>query len=364
DRQVVHVGLGLAQRRGLGVVLLLLGADVGALEDVQPLRIGAHHPVLDPVVDHLHEVPGTGRAAVQVALLGGRRLALAAGRALRGVDAGGQRAEERVQALDRLVVAADHQAVAAVEAEDAAAGAHVDVVQPLLAELGGAAQVVAVVGVAAVDDGVVGLQQRGQLRDGVVDEGRRDHDADAARRLQRLHEPLEGRLARRALPGQLGDRVRADVVDDAVVASTHEPAHHVGAHAAQSDHPNLHGAAPYPVGCVATLAPGRWRAEAVLVSGGAGPSIGRVSHPDRAVRASDAEREDVSRQLSAHAAAGRLTPQELDERLDAAYAARTHGELMRLLEDLPPAPVPRAEDPARAWRALGWRTAPGRRRSP
>ena len=69
-----------------------------------------------------------------------------------------------------------------------------------------------------------------------------------------------------------------------------------------------------------------------------------MSQPDRAVRASDAEREDVSRQLSAHAAAGRLTPQELDERLDAAYGARTNGELMRLLEDLPAAPAPRAQD--------------------
>jgi hypothetical protein len=73
-----------------------------------------------------------------------------------------------------------------------------------------------------------------------------------------------------------------------------------------------------------------------------------VSQPDRAVRASDAEREDVSRQLSAHAAAGRLTPEELGERLDAAYAARTHGELMRLLDDLPAAPAARGEDPARA----------------
>ncbi len=73
-----------------------------------------------------------------------------------------------------------------------------------------------------------------------------------------------------------------------------------------------------------------------------------MSHPDRDVRASDAEREDVSRQLGAHAAAGRLTPEELGERLDAAYAARTHGELMRLLADLPAAPAPRREDPARA----------------
>jgi hypothetical protein len=75
--------------------------------------------------------------------------------------------------------------------------------------------------------------------------------------------------------------------------------------------------------------------------------MSQVDEPERAVRASDAEREQVSRQLGEHAAAGRLTPEELDERLDAAYAARTNAELDRLLEDLPAAPVGRADDPAR-----------------
>jgi hypothetical protein len=65
-----------------------------------------------------------------------------------------------------------------------------------------------------------------------------------------------------------------------------------------------------------------------------------VSEPKPALRASDAEREQVSRQLSEHAAAGRLTAEELDERLDAAYAARTHDDLARLLEDLPGPPAP------------------------
>jgi hypothetical protein len=71
-----------------------------------------------------------------------------------------------------------------------------------------------------------------------------------------------------------------------------------------------------------------------------------VNEPKPALRASDAEREQVSRRLSEHAAAGRLTPEELDERLDAAYAARTHDDLARLLEDLPgpPAPSPRATE--------------------
>ena len=67
--------------------------------------------------------------------------------------------------LDRVVVAADHQAVAALEAEDAAAGADVDVVDALLAQLRGPADVVAVVGVAAVDDDVALVQQRGDLVD-------------------------------------------------------------------------------------------------------------------------------------------------------------------------------------------------------
>ena len=74
--------------------------------------------------------------------------------------------------------------------------------------------------------------------------------------------------------------------------------------------------------------------------------MNQVDQPARTVRASDAEREQVSRRLGEHAAAGRLTPEELDERLDAAYAARTHAELDRLLDDLPAAPLPRAEDPA------------------
>jgi uncharacterized protein DUF1707 len=72
-----------------------------------------------------------------------------------------------------------------------------------------------------------------------------------------------------------------------------------------------------------------------------------VSEPQPALRASDAEREQVARRLSEHAAAGRLTPEELDERLDAVYAARTHADLARLLEDLPGPAAPAPTDPER-----------------
>jgi hypothetical protein len=67
------------------------------------------------------------------------------------------------------------------------------------------------------------------------------------------------------------------------------------------------------------------------------------------LRASDAERERTATLLREHTGAGRLTPEELSERLDAAYAARTVTELDELVHDLPPAaaPAPAAGSPAR-----------------
>jgi hypothetical protein len=54
-----------------------------------------------------------------------------------------------------------------------------------------------------------------------------------------------------------------------------------------------------------------------------------------ALRASDAEREDTVERLRAASAEGRLTLEELSERVSAAYDARTHGDLEQLVRDLP-----------------------------
>ncbi|TWF76987.1 uncharacterized protein DUF1707 [Pseudonocardia hierapolitana] len=56
----------------------------------------------------------------------------------------------------------------------------------------------------------------------------------------------------------------------------------------------------------------------------------------RELRASDAERQAVTRRLERAFRDGRLTVVEFDERTQAAYAARTRGELDDLTEDLPP----------------------------
>ena len=55
--------------------------------------------------------------------------------------------------------------------------------------------------------------------------------------------------------------------------------------------------------------------------------------------ASDAEREAVADRLRLAAGEGRLTPDELSDRLGVAYAARTHGELEAVLAGLPEAPA-------------------------
>jgi Domain of unknown function (DUF1707)/Cell wall-active antibiotics response 4TMS YvqF len=56
-------------------------------------------------------------------------------------------------------------------------------------------------------------------------------------------------------------------------------------------------------------------------------------------RASDAEREAVVARLRNAAGEGRLTVDELDERIDAAYAAKTRAELEPLTADLPDTPM-------------------------
>jgi hypothetical protein len=56
---------------------------------------------------------------------------------------------------------------------------------------------------------------------------------------------------------------------------------------------------------------------------------------DPQMRASDADRERAAALLREHAAVGRLTTEEFDQRLDKVFAAKTIGELDGLLADLP-----------------------------
>jgi Domain of unknown function (DUF1707) len=71
------------------------------------------------------------------------------------------------------------------------------------------------------------------------------------------------------------------------------------------------------------------------------------THPDRRpeLRAGDSDRQRVAERLRRAHDEGRLDLDEFDERVTAAWAARTYGDLDALTTDLPPEPAVRPPAP-------------------
>ena len=67
-----------------------------------------------------------------------------------------------------------------------------------------------------------------------------------------------------------------------------------------------------------------------------------ADQPRASLRASDADREQFVEALRRHHVEGRITTEELAERTERAYAARTFGDLDALTADLPPIQPPAA----------------------
>jgi Flp pilus assembly protein TadB len=85
------------------------------------------------------------------------------------------------------------------------------------------------------------------------------------------------------------------------------------------------------------------------------------------LRASDAERDATAAELREHYAAGRLSLDELNERISRAFAAKTRGDLSAVMHDLPSlrpggAPLPGSGQPSSGagwtgqgrWHDTGW----------
>ena len=67
---------------------------------------------------------------------------------------------------------------------------------------------------------------------------------------------------------------------------------------------------------------------------------------DANLRASDEQRDRAAAEIREHFAAGRLSEEELSDRVQAAYTAWTVGEIRSLLADLPTLPATRAQQKA------------------
>jgi hypothetical protein len=87
--------------------------------------------------------------------------------------------------------------------------------------------------------------------------------------------------------------------------------------------------------------------------------------PGNNVRVGDADREAVAAQLREHYADGRLTLEELNERIDQTFAAKTKADLNPVMRDLPHASRPGAGLPyagtgwpgqagSQGWQGPGW----------
>src|ERR1700759_979935 len=109
--------------------------DIGVLEDVEAFGIGLHQAIFDAVVDHLDEMPGADGAGMDVALLDAGIAALTSVGARDVADARRKTCEDRIEPVDDGLVAADHHAIAALDAPDAAGGADIDIVDAALLEL-------------------------------------------------------------------------------------------------------------------------------------------------------------------------------------------------------------------------------------
>src|SRR6266446_8995002 len=142
---------------------MLLRANIGVAQNVHPFRISGHDAILDPIVDHLDEVAGAVAAAAQVTELGGAADLLASGRARDVACAGRERLKDRIEALHGSFRPADHHAITALQAPDAATGSDIHIIDAFGCERVGAQDVVDVVGVTAVDEDVASFEVRYDL---------------------------------------------------------------------------------------------------------------------------------------------------------------------------------------------------------
>ncbi len=153
---------------------------------------------------------------------------------------GGERAKYGLEVTDRIFFAANHQAVAALQAPDTATGADIEIAYVLLFQIFGTTHIVGKIGVSTVDDDVAVAEQARELLDDIIDDLVGHHDPYCPGWLQALHQGFNGiggicTECRHLVPGAPGA-----CVDDATMIVGQQSLDHVGAHAPQADHSNLH----------------------------------------------------------------------------------------------------------------------------
>src|SRR6266850_552371 len=206
---------------------LHVDAEVARVDQLEAFAVGLHHPVLDPVVDHLDEVAGAALAEMRPAARWCERI------------------EDRLHDRDGALTAADHHAVAELQSPDAAGHADVEKIEPERRVLLRAADRIAEVRVRAIDQDVALARVPRELIKCVI--GRLaggDHRPEDARWPQLLDHLRDRVGASGALGLRLIDRARAAIARDDAMPAADQPRDHVAAHPAQAVEPDLHAVTP------------------------------------------------------------------------------------------------------------------------
>ena len=153
-----------------------------------------------------------------------------------------QRLEDRIEPVDHGLVAADHHAIAALDAPDAAGGADIEIMDAARLQRLAAADVVLPEGVAAVDDDVAGsisfasasIVSSVILPAGSITQAVRGFSSFLTKSSSAFAPAAPSAASAR-------DRLLVLVVDDGGMAMLHQPADDVASHPPQADHSELHG---------------------------------------------------------------------------------------------------------------------------
>src|SRR5579872_1154039 len=175
----------ISQWRCLGIdgsATLLSGISVP--QNVQALGVGRHNAVFDPVMNHLDEMAGAGRTAMEITFLGRAMTLFPALRARDIAASRSKRLQDGSEMLYGLTLASDHHAITALDPPHATARPHVDIVNTFGFQFLGSADVVNVVRVASINNDVSLLEAPGKATQSVFYHRGGHHQPSCARRIQ------------------------------------------------------------------------------------------------------------------------------------------------------------------------------------
>src|ERR1017187_9805461 len=167
-------------------------------QNVKSFGEGSHQSVFNPVMNHLGEMAGAGRSAMEIPLLDRATNLFPSGRARNIAASRSKRLEDWIEVQYGIALTSDHQTITALDPPHAAARPHIDIANTFGLQFFGSPDIINIVRVASINDDISLLHPGGKVLHSDLYRRRGHHQPDSARRLQLGHEIVERSGARRA----------------------------------------------------------------------------------------------------------------------------------------------------------------------